>query len=150
MTNVSSNNCYTVTYFTWVYCSITTMNKWKGKSKGTILGYKIFVWCIRNTGIRISYLVLYFVAFYYFLFEKNSNRYYRYYFSERLKYSFWKTKISLFKSYFTFGTVLIDKTAISAGLREKYTYEFDGIENLRNLLAEKKRRRSHQCAHGKF
>ncbi len=33
---------------------------------------------------------------------------------------------------------MIDKTAISAGLREKYTYEFDGIENLRNLLAAKK------------
>ena len=114
------------------------MNKWKGKSKGTILGYRIFVWCIRNIGIRSSYFVLYFVAFYYFLFEKNSNKYYRYYFQKRLNYGFWKTKISLFKSYFTFGTILIDKTAISAGLRNKYTYEFDGIENLRNLLAEKK------------
>lgn len=114
------------------------MNKWKGKSKGTILGYRIFVWCIRNIGIRSSYVVLYFVAFYYFLFEKNSNRYYRYFFGKRLNYGYWKTKISLFKNYFTFGTVLIDKTAISAGLRNKYTYEFDGIENLRNLLAEKK------------
>lgn len=117
---------------------MTTMNKWKGKSKGTILGYRIFVWCIRNIGIRSSYIVLYFVAFYYFLFEKNGNRYYRYYFGKRLNYGYWKTKISLFKNYFTFGKVLIDKTAISAGLREKYTYEFDGIENLRNLLAEKK------------
>lgn len=114
------------------------MNKWKGKSKGTILGYQIFVWCITNIGIRSSYFVLYFVAFYYFLFEKNSNKYYRYYFQKRLNYGYWKTKISLFKSYFTFGTILIDKTAISAGLREKYTYEFDGIEILRNLLAEKK------------
>jgi len=114
------------------------MNKWKGKSKGTILGYRIFVWCIRNIGIRSSYVVLYFVAFYYFLFEKNSNKYYRYYFGKRLNYGYWKTKISLFKNYFTFGKVLIDKTAISAGLRDKFTYEFDGIENLRNLLAEKK------------
>lgn len=114
------------------------MNKWKGKSRGTILGYRIFVWCIRNIGIRSSYIVLYFVAFYYFLFEKKSNTYYRYYFRKRLKYGYWKTKISLFKNYFTFGTVLIDKTAISAGLRDKYTYEFDGIENLRSLLAEKK------------
>lgn len=114
------------------------MNKWKGKSKGTVSGYRIFVWCIRNIGIRSSYFILYFVASYFVLFQKKSNRYILYYFQKRLNYGYWKAKRSIFKSYFTFGKVLIDKTAISAGLREKYTYEFDGIENLRNLLAEKK------------
>ena len=114
------------------------MNKWKGKSKGTVLGYRIFVWCIRNIGIRSSYGVLYFVAAYYSLFQKKSNQYILYYFQKRLNYGYWKAKSSIFKSYFTFGKVLIDKTAISAGLRNKYTYEFDGIENLRNLLAAKK------------
>ncbi|ATN06914.1 lipid A biosynthesis acyltransferase [Chryseobacterium indologenes] len=114
------------------------MNKWKGKSKGTVAGYRIFVWCIRNIGIRSSYVVLYFVAAYYFLFQKKSNQYILYYFQKRLSYGYWKARRSILKSYFTFGKVLIDKTAISAGLREKYTYEFDGIENLRNLLAAKK------------
>lgn len=114
------------------------MNKWKGKSKGTILGYRIFVWCIKNLSVRSSYFVLYFVAAYYFIFEKKSNQYISYYFKKRLGYSFSKTVISRYKSYFTFGQTLIDKTAISAGLRNKFTYEFDGIENLRNLLAEKK------------
>lgn len=114
------------------------MNKWKGKSKGTILGYKIFVYCIRNIGIRSSYVVLYFVATYYFLFLKKSNRYIYYYFNKRLDYSYWKSKISVFKSYFVFGKVLIDKTAISVGLRDRFTYEFDGIQNLKDLLNEKK------------
>lgn len=114
------------------------MNKWKGKSKGNILGYKIFVWCIKNIGVRSSYFVLYFVASYYFLFEKKSNLYISYYLKKRLNFTGWKAKISVYKSYFTFGQVLIDKTAISAGLREKYTYEFDGIDILRQLLAEKK------------
>ena len=114
------------------------MNKWKGKSKGNILGYKIFVWCIKNIGVRSSYFVLYFVATYYFLFEKKSNLYISYYFKKRLNFAGWKAIRSVYKSYFTFGQVLIDKTAISAGLREKYTYEFDGIDILRQLLAEKK------------
>ncbi len=114
------------------------MNKWKGRSKGTITGYKIFVWCIRNAGIRSSYAVLYLVAAYYFLFLRKSSRYISSYFRKRLDYGFLKTKISVFRSYLTFGKVLIDKTAISAGLRDHFTYEFDGIENLRNLLAEKK------------
>ena len=46
------------------------MSEWDGKSKGSLLGYKIFVFCIRNFGIRVSYGVLYFVAAYYFLFLK--------------------------------------------------------------------------------
>lgn len=114
------------------------MNKWKGKSKGTILGYRIFVYCIRNIGIKSSYFVLYFVATYYFLFLKKSNQYIFYYFNKRLNYGFWKSKLSVFKSYFIFGKVLIDKTAISVGLRDRFTYEFDGIEHLKNLLNEKR------------
>ena len=114
------------------------MSKWDGKSKGTLLGYKIFVFCIRRLGIKASYFVLFFVASYYFLFLKSSNRAIFYYFNKRLKYSYLKSKISVFKSYFTFGTTIIDKTAISAGLRDKFTYEFDGAHILHKLLEEKK------------
>src|SRR4030095_12116005 len=82
--------------------------------------------------------VLVFVAFYYFLFERNSNRAMFYYFRERHKYSFLKAKVMVYKSYFTFGQTLIDKTAIAAGLRNKFTYDFDGVQLLHELLAEKK------------
>ena len=64
------------------------MSKWDGKSKGTLLGYKIFVFCIRKLGIKASYFVLFFVASYYFLFLKSSNRAIFYYLNKRLKYSF--------------------------------------------------------------
>lgn len=114
------------------------MSQWDGKSKGTLLGYKIFVFCIKKLGIKAAYSVLIFVAFYYFLFERKSNRATFYYFRNRLHYSYLKSKIMVYKSYFIFGQTLIDKTAISAGLRDKFTYEFDGIDLLRELLAEKK------------
>jgi len=113
------------------------MSEWDGKSKGGLLGYKIFVYCIKNLGIRPSYFVLYFVALYYFLFFKKTNRATFYYFHERLGYSYLKAKKHVYRSYYTFGQTLIDKIAISAGLREKFTYEFDGIENLKGLLAQK-------------
>lgn len=113
------------------------MSEWDGKSKGNLLGYKIFVFCIKNFGIRTSYLVLYFVASYYFLFLKKTNRVTFYYFHKRLGYSRTKAKKMVFRSYYTFGQTLIDKTAISAGMRSRFTYEFDGIEKLRELLANK-------------
>jgi len=114
------------------------MSQWDGKSKGTVLGYKIFVFLIQKAGVKAAYALLYFVASYYFLFLKKSNRAISYYFRERLKYSWFKSKKMVFRSYFTFGQTIIDKISISAGLRNKFTYEFDGIEILKNLLAEKK------------
>lgn len=114
------------------------MSKWDGKSKGTLLGYKIFVFCIRKLGIKAAYFVLYFVASYYFLFLKKSNQAIFYYFNQRLKYPYFKSKFLVFKSYFTFGQTIIDKIGINAGLRNKFTYEFDGDEILHRLLKEKK------------
>ena len=114
------------------------MSQWDGKSKGTLLGYKIFVFCIKKLGIKVSYFVLVFVAFYYFLFLKKSNQAIFYYFNKKQKFSFWKSKKMVYMSYFTFGQTIIDKIAISAGLRDRFTYEFDGVNILKQLLEEKK------------
>ncbi|MFV8345681.1 lipid A biosynthesis acyltransferase [Flavobacterium sp. ZB4P13] len=114
------------------------MSQWDGKSKGTLLGYKIFVFFIKKVGVKSAYFILYFVASYYFLFLKKSNQAIFYYFKERLGYSYFKSKQMVFKSYYTFGQTIIDKISISAGLRNRFTYEFDGIEILKKLLSEKK------------
>jgi predicted LPLAT superfamily acyltransferase len=114
------------------------MSKWDGKSKGTVLGYKIFVFFIKKIGIKSAYFVLYFVATYYFIFLKSSNKAIFYYFNKRLNISYLKSKLMVFKSYYTFGQTIIDKVSISAGLRDKFTYEFDGKEILVKLLEDKK------------
>ena len=114
------------------------MSQWDGKSKGTVLGYKIFVFFIRKVGIQSAYFILYFVASFYFFFLKKSNRAIFYYFNQRVGYSKFKAKQLVFKSYYTFGQTIIDKISISSGMRGKFTYEFDGVEILKKLLAEKK------------
>lgn len=114
------------------------MSQWDGKSKGTVIGYKIFVFFISKVGIRSAYFILYFVASFYFLFLKKSNRAIFYYFNQRLGYSRLKSRLMVFRSYYTFGQTIIDKISISAGMRNKFSYEFDGVEILKDLLAEKK------------
>lgn len=114
------------------------MSEWDGKSKGTVLGYRIFVFLIQKAGVKSAYFLLYFVASYYFLFLKKSNRAIFYYFNKRLGYPYLKSKRMVFKSYYVFGQTIIDKISISAGMREKFTYEFDGIESLKKLITEKK------------
>src|SRR5690554_4331321 len=108
--------------------------QWEGKSKGTVLGYKIFIFLIKNLGVRSAYGLLYFVAFYYFLFSVKSSRSIYYYFRNRLQYSSFKSILCVYKSYYTFGKTIIDKTAISSGLKNQFTYEFDGVETIIDLL----------------
>ena len=82
------------------------MTQWSGKSKGTILGYKIFVYCIKKLGIRAAYSVLVFVAFYYFVAYPTSFKAMFSYFRHRQQFSFFKAVLAVYKSYFTFGQVL--------------------------------------------
>lgn len=114
------------------------MSKWDGKSKGTVFGYKLFIFILQKLGVRVAYFVLYFVAFYYLLFSREGTKANYYYFHKRLKYSKLKSIFNVYKSNFVFGQTIIDKVAIKSGLRNKFTYEFDGIGLLKNLLKENK------------
>ena len=87
-------------------------------------------------GVRSAYFLLIFVAFYYFLFERKSNQVLYYYFRKRLGFSRLRTILALYQNYFVFGQTLIDKVAIFAQLQDKFTYEFDGVEHLYNLLEQ--------------
>ncbi len=111
--------------------------EWEGKSKGTVLGYKIFIFFIRKLGVRAAYGLLYFVALYYVFFAGKSTRSIFYYFRKRLKYSWIKSVFSIYKSYYVFGKTIIDKAAISSGLQNRFTHECDGVENIIELLDKK-------------
>ncbi len=114
------------------------MSQWDGKSKGTLLGYKIFIFLIKKFGVRAAYGLLIFVASYYFLFYPTNFKAIFYYLHKRLGYTKIKAFFSVYRTYFVFGQTIIDKVAIGAGLRDYFSYEFDGIDNLKEVLLEKK------------
>ena len=112
-------------------------NEWEGKSKGSVLGYKIFIFFIRKLGITAAYGLLVFVALYYCFFSGKSTSAIYYYLRHRQKYSRIKSFLGVYKSYFIFGKTIIDKAAISSGLKDRFTYECDGVENIIDLLDKK-------------
>ncbi len=112
------------------------MADWEGKSKGTTTGYKIFIFLIKNMGINAAYLLLVFVSFYYFIFNQKQTRIIYQYFRKRHEQSVFKSWINVYRNNFVFGQTIIDKVAIAAGLEDKYTYEFDGIENIHQLAKD--------------
>jgi len=114
------------------------MAKWKGQSRGTVLGFRIYVFIIKTFGLHFSYFVLLFVAAYFIIFSYKSTKSTYYLFQRRLKYSRLSSIFQVFRSYFTFGRIQIDRIAIGAGLKHKYSFEFDGIQHIDDLLEKQK------------
>lgn len=114
------------------------MADWKGQSRGTLLGFRIYVFIIRNFGLYTAYFVLLFVAAYFIIFAPESTKSVYFLFHRRLNYSRISAALNVYQSYFTFGRIQLDRVAITAGMEEKFSFEFDGKEHIDILLEQKK------------
>ncbi|MBC7902167.1 MAG: lipid A biosynthesis acyltransferase [Gemmatimonadaceae bacterium] len=114
------------------------MPAWQGRSKGTTLGYRIFVSILSRFGVAPGYLLLRFVALYYFLVSYKSSKPIYSYFRSKLGYSVPGALMKLYQNYYRFGQSIIDKVVIMAGMSNKFTYEFDGEENLHKIAQQGK------------
>lgn len=111
------------------------MPRWQGKSKGTPLGYRIFVFVCKNLGLIPAYTLLRFVAFYYFVFSLQSSKIIYSYFRRRHHFNRIKSILKIYKNYYYLGQSLLDKMVVFAGLNNQFTFHFDGIENLKEIVA---------------
>jgi len=110
------------------------VSSWSGKTRGGIAGYKTFVFFIKKFGLSFAYFILRFVIIYFFLFSQKSIRFTYSYFRQILKYNFFKSCVRIYKNYFLFGQILIDKISLLAGFTTKLSFTFDGEENLREMV----------------
>ncbi|MEZ5015889.1 MAG: lipid A biosynthesis acyltransferase [Flavipsychrobacter sp.] len=109
--------------------------KWDGKSRGSTLGYKIFVWLLRVGGLAPAYALLHFVTLYYLFFVPKATKPLIYLYQERLGYSKSKAKKLLRKNLLFFGQTLIDKIVVLAGLPNKLSFEHTGVEHIEEMVA---------------
>jgi predicted LPLAT superfamily acyltransferase len=114
------------------------MPAWQGKSKGKPLGYRIFVSILKTGGLTPAYFLLRFVALYYMLFSSKSSKAIFYYFHSRLGFSTYKSIVKLYQNYFVFGQSIIDKVVVMSGIPNKFTFNFDGVENLHQIASLQK------------
>lgn len=111
------------------------MPSWQGKSKGSKFGYSCFVFLLKHGGVRPAYLLLRFVAFYYFVCSWSSSKPIFNYFRTKIGFNRWKAIVSLYRNYYIFGQTLIDKIAVMADLSDNFTFEFEGEHFLREIIA---------------
>ncbi len=114
------------------------MPLWQGKSRGTPLGYRIFVAVLKNLGVLPAYFLLRFVALYYFLFLYKSSKPLFDFFHRKLKYNRVRSLVKIYRNFYLFGQTIIDKVVVMSGIPNQFTYNFDGEDNLRNIVEQKK------------
>lgn len=109
------------------------MTDWQGKSRGGIMGYMFFVFIIKKLGIGFAYFFLRIVAVYFLFFSSKQKKAISDFYKRGFGYSRKKAFFTVYKNYCTLGEVLVDKIAVLSGLKNKYTFNFDGEENLHKL-----------------
>jgi len=109
------------------------MSSWKGKSRGTPLGYRIFVWVIRTFGIKAAYLLLRIVTAYFFFTSAKASKALYHLYHRKLGYNRTRSVFKIYRNYFLLGQTLIDKVAVMSGINNPFTFHFDGEENLREI-----------------
>lgn len=113
------------------------MTKWSGKTKGNVLGYRIFITTIKIFGVSGGYFILEFVSFYFYLFLSTQRRVLTDFYANRVGLPKSKIQKTIRRNFIQLGQSIIDKIAFSVNKGDKITYQESGEEYLRNLTANK-------------
>ena len=114
------------------------MPSWQGKSRGNTTGFRIFVWVVKHAGLQPAYLLLRFVAFYFFIFSGKAFHFQYVFFRKRLGYSFWAAVFSVYRNYYWFGQTIIDKVVFMSGIKNPLRFEFEGEQELVGMVEQRK------------
>lgn len=109
------------------------MAAWKGQTRGGIAGYKIFIGILKYLGLPFAYFLLRFVAFYFFVSAPVSFRNIFCFYRKRLRFGFFRSVLAVYRNYYAFGQVILDKTATMGGFNARFSFDFDGELHLREL-----------------
>lgn len=118
--------------------SIKEQPSWDGKTKGSLLGYKIFVFFISSLGVAPAYFLLKIVSFYYFIFTRDKKKELINFYETALKKENKEAKKLTRKNFYIFGQTLIDRIAFLLKKDKKFNHEFDGENYLREINKNKK------------
>jgi predicted LPLAT superfamily acyltransferase len=115
---------------------MSEQKKWEGKTRGGVKGHQIFVFILNFFGLQVAYFFLRFVAFYFLVTAKSTKTAVKY-FKEIHSYNSFNALRAAYTNYFIFGQTLLDKVALLAGMRNKFTVIHEGHEDnlvhLKNL-----------------
>ena len=114
------------------------MSSWKGKTRGGVVGYKIFISIIKYIGLPFAYFILRFIVVYFVLFSPKGTKTIYSYFKHIHRYTTFTSIINIFRNFYVLGQVLIDKISMLGGFNNKFTFDFEGENYLLDMIKQKK------------
>jgi len=113
------------------------MATWKGKSKGSPLGYKFFIFIIKTFGVGFTYKLVRFVTFYYLLFAKSPKQNLRLFYAQVPTLNSNNINKTIRKNFNYLGESIVDKFAFLIGKGNKISYTQNGEEFLKKFIENK-------------
>jgi predicted LPLAT superfamily acyltransferase len=115
--------------------------KWDGKTKGSLWGYRFFIALIRFLGVRISYFFCIWVTGYFLLFASKQRKALVQFYQRGFGFEKWKSVRFATRTFYEFGTIIIDRIALRTERKKIYTHSFEKEDVLKNM---------HQAGKGGF
>lgn len=106
------------------------MSRWDGKTKGSLTGYKIFLFFINTLGLDFAYGLLRVVTFYYYLFAAKPRRVLLDFYQHTLHITAPEARALVRRNFYIFGQTLVDRAAFLLGKDQKFKHIFENEQYL--------------------
>ncbi|QRR00938.1 LpxL/LpxP family acyltransferase [Dyadobacter sandarakinus] len=114
------------------------MSRWDGKTRGSLTGYKIFLYFIRTFGLGAAYGLLKIVTFYYYLFAARPRAALKSFYSQALQITGREAQQLIRRNFYVFGQTLVDRAAFLLGKENEFRIRFENEQYLINIREEGK------------
>jgi predicted LPLAT superfamily acyltransferase len=113
--------------------------RWSGQARGGVFGNWFLITVCRLFGLRVAYAFLAVVAAYFLLAARPVARISSEYLQRLMgPLPFLRRTGHVYRHFFSFGMMLLDRVAILRGREDAFTYAFDGESHLREVLSGKR------------
>jgi len=108
--------------------------KWSGKTQGGTFGQKAIYYYFRYGSLRVIYGLLFFVIPFYMIFSRKGYRASSWYAKNILNLKSWRIPFFVFRNFYTFGTVFLDRFAIFGNPNRKFRFIIENHHIFTELL----------------
>ena len=107
---------------------------WSGKTQGGAFGQKSIYYYFRYGSLRVIYGLLIFVIPFYMIFSRKGYRAAAWYAKNILRLKSWKIPFFIFRNFYAFGKVFLDRFAIFGNPNRKFRFTIENNHIFMELL----------------
>lgn len=109
---------------------------WSGKTQGGTFGQKAIYYYFRYGSLRVIYGLLFFIIPFYMIFSRKGYRSTAWYAQNILHLKSWKIPFFVFRNFYAFGKVFLDRFAIFGNPNRKFHFTIENDHIFTELLTQ--------------